>query len=111
MKLLTNLILPGANGEPVTVADVVSTKFPTTASVIAAILQYVYVIAGIGLLVVILSSGFTLLTSAGDAKAMEKGKAGLTNGIVGFVIIFVAYWLVQIAGIVLGITEITNIFK
>lgn len=111
MKTLADLILPGANGEPLTIVDEVSTKFPTVASVVAAIIQYVYVIAGIGLLVVILSSGFTLLTSAGDAKAMEKGKQGLTNGIVGFLIIFVAYWLVQIAGIVFGIAEITNIFK
>jgi hypothetical protein len=111
MKLLADLILPGANGESLTVTDAVSTKFPNIASVFAAVLQYVYVIAGIGLLVVILSSGFTLLTSAGDVKAMEKGKKGLTNGIVGFIIIFVSYWLVQLAGIIFGIQDITTIFK
>ena len=107
MKLLADLTLPDGN----TIPDQVSRDFPDIASVIMKIMQYVYVIAGIGLLVVILSAGFTLLTSAGDAKAMEKGKKGLTNGIVGFVIIFVAYWLVQIAGIVFGIEEIKTIFK
>ena len=110
MKILADLILPGPTGT-LTIPDTVSATFPTIASIIMEIMQYVYVIAGIGLLVVILSSGFTLLTSAGDAKAMEKGKKGLTNGIVGFVIIFVAYWLVQIAGIVFGIEEIKTIFK
>lgn len=111
MNLLADLILPGANGESLTIPDEVSKTFPDVASIITKLIQYVFVISGIGLLVVILSSGFTLLTSAGDAKAMEKGKKGLTNGIVGFVIIFVAYWLVQIAGIVFGISEITTIFQ
>ena len=111
MKLLADLILPGADGQPLTIPDEVSKTFPDIGSIITKLLQYILVIGGIGLLIVILSSGFTLLTSAGDAKAMEKGKKGLTNGIVGFVIIFVAYWLVQIAGIVFGIEGIGEIFK
>lgn len=110
MKLLADLILPGPSGS-LTIPDSVSTKFPNVGSVVGEIMNYIYVIAGIVLLVVILSSGFTLLTSAGDAKAMEKGRKGLTNGITGFVIIFVAYWLVQIAGIIFGIEEITTIFR
>lgn len=111
MHLLANLALPGSNGESLTIIDPVSEKFPDVATIVMKIIPYVYVIAGIGLLVVILSSGFTLLTSAGDTKAIEKGKKGLTNGIVGFVIIFVAYWLVQIAGLVFGIKDIQTLFK
>lgn len=83
----------------------------TVGSILAALLKYVLPLAGIGLLVVILSAGFTLLTSGGDTKAMDKGKAMLTNGILGFVIIFAAYWIVQLAGIVFGIEEIKQIFK
>ncbi|EKD67039.1 MAG: hypothetical protein ACD_48C00626G0003 [uncultured bacterium] len=108
MNTLAQLTIPGST-EPIPYPT--GFKFTNTASVVTGITNYVYVISGIVLLVVILSAGFTLLTSAGDAKAMEKGKKGLTNGIVGFVIIFVAYWLVQIAGIVFGIEGIGEIFK
>lgn len=108
MNTLAQLTIPGST-EPIPYPT--GFKFTNVASVITGLMTYVFVISGIILLVVILSAGFTLLTSAGDAKAMEKGKKGLTYGILGFVIIFVAYWLVQIAGIVFGIEEITAIFK
>ena len=108
MKLAQSLILPGGStlDNPIK-----NSNLDTVGGIVSQLITYIFVIAGIGLLVVILSSGFTLLTSAGDAKAMEKGKKGLTNGIVGFIIIFVAYWLVQIAGIVFGVPEIQKLFK
>lgn len=114
MNTLAQLTLPGPSGSPVQIPYPAGFKFKNIAEVISGptgIIQYVFVLSGIALLIVILSAGFTLLTSAGDAKAMEKGKKGLTNGIVGFLIIFVAYWLVQISGIVFGIKDITDIFK
>lgn len=108
MKTLAQLTLPGST---VPIPTPAGFKFTDTASVINGVMKYLFVFAGIGLLFVILSSGFTLLTSAGDAKALEKGKKGLTNGLTGFVIIFVAYWIVQLAGIVFGMQEITDVFK
>lgn len=75
------------------------------------ILHYIFPIAGIILLIMILSAGFTLLTSAGDAKKMEKGKQTLTNGVIGFILVFVAYWLTQLVGIIFGVDAITTIFK
>ena len=108
MKILAQLTIPGSTAP---IPYPAGFKFTTVASVINEAMKYLFVFAGIGLLLVILSSGFTLLTSAGDAKALEKGKKGLTNGLTGFVIIFVAYWLVQLAGIVFGMKEITDVFK
>jgi len=88
-------------------------RFTTVASVISGpngIIKYLFVLTGIALLVIILGAGFTLLTSAGDVKAIEKGKKSLTYGIVGFIIIIIAYWLVQLTGIMFGIKEIQTIF-
>jgi hypothetical protein len=107
MKTLA-LTLPGGNAPIPTPSGF---QFTDVASVVNALTKYIFVAAGLVLLIVILSSGFTLLTSAGDAKAMEKGKKGLTNGITGFIIIFVAYWLVQLAGIIFGMKEITDVFQ
>lgn len=80
-------------------------------AILVRAVQFIFAFAGIGLLLMLLASGFALLTSAGDAKQMEKGKQQLTNAIIGFLIIFTAYWLTQIAGKILGIVEIQTIFK
>jgi hypothetical protein len=79
-------------------------------AIVGQAINYVFAAAGIGLLLMLISSGFTFLTSAGDSKKMDAGKQRLTNALVGFVIIFAAYWIVQIAGVVLGISEIETIF-
>jgi len=82
----------------------------SVSGIIGEIIPYVFAIAGIGLLVMILSAGFTLLTSAGDAKKTESGKNRLTSALIGFIIIFVAYWLVQLIGMMFGLTSISQIF-
>lgn len=70
--------------------------------IVGASLSYVFAFAGIGLLLMIIASGFSLILAAGDAKKMEKGKATLTNAIIGFIIIFAAFWIVQAAGVIFG---------
>jgi hypothetical protein len=84
--------------------------FNSLGDVIGGALKVIFPIAGIGLLLMIISAGFTLMTSAGDPKKMQAGTQRLTYAIVGFLIIFAAYWLVQIAGRVFGIPEIQSIF-
>lgn len=82
----------------------------SVSGIITNIIPFVFAIAGIGLLLMILSAGFTLLTSAGDAKKMESGKSRLTSALIGFFIIFCAFWVVQLMGIMFGLTSITEIF-
>ncbi len=67
--------------------------------------------AGIGLLLMILGAGYTFLTSAGDAKKTEQAKQQLTFAIVGFIIIFAAYWVVQLVGTIFGLDIINGVFK
>lgn len=85
--------------------------FSDLGSVIGRAIPFVFAIAGIGLLIMIIGAGFTLLTSAGDAKKMEEGRQKLTYAIVGFVVIFAAYWIVQLLGIVTGMDFIGGGFK
>ena len=76
----------------------------TIGEIISAILPYIFVIAGLILFFLLISSGFELLTSAGNPDTQKKSWAKLTNAFVGFIIIFLAYWLAQIVEAVLGIT-------
>jgi hypothetical protein len=42
---------------------------------------------------------------------MEKGKQQLTFAIVGFLIVFAAYWVVQLTGAMFGLQSMTTVFK
>lgn len=84
--------------------------FNSVADILEKAIPLVFSIAGIGLLLMILSAGFTLMTSAGDAKKLQAGTQRLTFAIVGFLIVFVAFWAVQLIGRMFGIEEIKSIF-
>jgi uncharacterized membrane protein len=84
-------------------ADPLATKFPNLGSIISTFLPYIYVAAGLLLLVMLISGGFSLLTSAGDQKKTAEGYGKITSGLIGFVIVFVSFFLVQIIEIVFGV--------
>lgn len=61
------------------------------------LLPYVFVIAGLILFFLIVSNGLKLLTSVGNPKTIEEAKQGLTAALVGFLLVMVSYWLIQMA--------------
>lgn len=79
--------------------------------VIGGALPYIFGIAGFALVIFIVFSGYSLLTSKGDERAVAGAKAKLTYAVVGFIVIFASYWIVQIFGSILGLQKITNIFR
>ena len=80
-------------------------------SIVSSLLNYLFPLAGILLLLYLIYGGFSLMTSGGDPKAAQGAKSKITNAFIGFLIIFVSYWIVQILGTILGIEAITSIFK
>lgn len=103
--LAQNLGLPG--GGSVTGP---LTNTPNIGSLLSRAMPIVIGLAGLALLLMLITAGYSYMTSGGDAKKLEQGKQRLTNAILGFIIIFGAYWLVQIVGIMFG-TTITSGFK
>lgn len=79
--------------EEATILDIVSAFFP-----------YVFAIAGLILFAFLIMGGFGLLTSGGNPETVKKAQGKITSALVGFLIIFLAYWLTQILEIIFGIT-------
>lgn len=71
--------------------------------IIDILLTYIFPAAGILLLLYLIWGGFEIMLSGGNPKNIEEGKAKITNALIGFIIIFVSYWIVQILTIALGL--------
>src|SRR3990172_2576637 len=82
----------------------------TLGQIISSLVPYLFVIAGLLLLLYLIFGGFGLLTSRGDPKAVAAAKERVTFAVAGFVIVFVSYWIVQIVGQILGIEAVQEIF-
>jgi len=78
---------------------------------ISAFLPYLFAGAGLLLLLYFIYGGLSLMLSRGDPKAVQSAKDKITSAVIGFVIVFASYWIVQIIGRILGIEAITNIFQ
>lgn len=79
-----------------------SKDMPIVANVIAQALKYVYVVAGLMLLIWLIWGGIILMTSSGDQAKMAQGYGKITGALIGFMIIFVSYFLVQLVEVILG---------
>lgn len=92
----------GSNGVDIGNCMPGATKFTNLGALVGKISQNFIILAGIIFLIIIIVAGFGLIAGAGsqDAKQMERGKNLLTYAVIGFVIIFGAYWIIQIINII-----------
>jgi hypothetical protein len=67
-----------------------------------ALAGFIFPIAGIILFVQLLLGGFQMLTGAA-AKGMDEGKQKITSALIGFIILFAAYWIAQLLELIFGI--------
>ncbi|MDD3532382.1 MAG: hypothetical protein PHW57_03595 [Candidatus Shapirobacteria bacterium] len=82
-----------------------ATQFQSLGNLLSAILPNVYVVSGLILLFFLIFGGLAVILGAGkgDQEQVEKGKKVLTGTLVGFLVIFASYWIVQILEILTGV--------
>ena len=99
--LAQDLQLPGSTSK--ITGPLKGTKFTTLADLINNAIPILLPVAGVFLLAYLIWGGFDYLTSMGDPKKAEAGKNKITQAILGFFIIFAAYWIVQLVAFVFGL--------
>jgi len=79
--------------------------YQTLGGFISRILPNIYVIAGIILFFFLIGGGLMFIISAGreNPEGAARGGQIITMSLVGFLIIFASYWIMQIVQIVTGI--------
>ncbi len=75
----------------------------TVGEIISKLLIYLYPAAGLILLLMLISGGITLMTAAGDPAKSKAGYGRIINAFIGFAIIFVSYFVLQLVEVLLGV--------
>lgn len=82
----------------------------TIGDIVSKLLPYLFVMAGLLLLLYLLYGGISLMLSGGDPKAIQSAKDKITGAVIGFIIVFASFWIVELISRLLGITIISRIF-
>lgn len=84
----------------------ISTNYPNIGSLVAIILKNGLTVAGIILLGLILFGGISYIMAAGEAdqKKLATATDTLSSALIGFLVIFASYFIIQIIEVITGLT-------
>ena len=80
----------------------------TPTGFISAVLPNVYIITGVILLLYLIFGGFLIITGGADVETTKKGQQSITNAIIGFILVFASYWIIQIIEVITGLKILGN---
>ena len=83
----------------------VSGTFPTVGSLLSVILKNSLTLIGIIMLVLLISGGLMFIIGAGsqDSKKSAQAKSMITDALIGFAVVFLAYFIIQIIQVITGL--------
>lgn len=79
----------------------------TPGGIINQLLAFAFPLAGLILFVMIVWGGFTMVSGASNKKALDDGKKRIVAAVIGFILLFIAYWIMQILEVIFGV-QIVN---
>lgn len=82
----------------------------TVGEIINLATKFVFFTSGLLVLFYLVTGGYSYMISRGDPKAIDAAKNRITYALIGFVVIFTAYWIVLIVATILGLTQVRQIF-
>jgi len=79
-------------------------KDETPAGIVNILVPYIFIFAGTILFLMLIAGGFSIFISAGNPEKVKKGQTMIVNALIGFLIIFASYWIIQLLEFSLGIS-------
>jgi hypothetical protein len=68
------------------------------------ILPNVYIAGGLIIFFMILLGGFTIIANAGNQDKIAQGTKTITSAIIGLLVLFGSYWIIQLIQVVTGVS-------
>jgi hypothetical protein len=84
-------------------SDSANAVYGSTSDLVNNILPNVYVGAGIIIFFMFILGGFKVLSSASDTSKLEEGKKTITFAIMGLLVVFGSFWIIQIIQVITGL--------
>ena len=84
-------------------------SFPTTLEevgpLVSRFINIAFIAAGVILLIFFIMGGIGLISGAGseNPEQLAKGKQTVISALIGFVVVFAAYWIVQLIQVITGV--------
>ncbi len=75
-------------------------QLSTPGGIISRVLVFAFPLAGLILFVMIVWGGFETLAGSATKKSVESGRKRITSAILGFILLFASYWIIQIIQLV-----------
>ena len=89
--------------EGVSIRDQLDPELTNVGAIISEALKYIFPFSGLILFFMLLASGFQLLTAAGNEESIKKASQKITYAVIGFVVIFISFWLIKLLETILGV--------
>ncbi len=80
-----------------------SVDLSSPGKIISRVLTYAIPLAGIILFVMIVIGGFEMVLGSADAKSKDAGRQRITAAVIGFMVLFAAYWIAQLIQVIFNI--------
>lgn len=78
-------------------------------TLVSAVLTASMAIAGLIFMFMVAAGGFAVMSGGGDdPQKAAKGRASITSGLIGFIVIIVAYWIIAFIEEVVGVDFISG---
>lgn len=81
----------------------------TIGTLVGMVINIIFTVAGLIVFFYFILGGYQIIAGAGNdnPQSVAKGKETISSAIIGFVVIFVAYWIIRIIEIITGTNFIT----
>lgn len=81
----------------------VSSDYSSASDLINNILPNVYVAAGLVIFFMFILGGFKVIGSGSDTHQLDEGKKTITFAIIGLLVVFGSYWIIQLIQLITGL--------
>ena len=82
--------------------------YPNAGKLLNNILPNIYIVAGIIIFFMIVFGGFTIIANAGNKDKAKDGSKIITSAIIGLLVLFGSYWIIQIIQVVTGVSILNS---
>lgn len=78
-------------------------------ALVSRTIQLALAIAGIIFVFLLIAGGIGIIAGAGsnNPEGVEKGKKAVTSALIGFLVVFGAYWIVRVIELITGLTLVS----